>query len=210
MEDKHADRRKELFQLSLKEANTPKFGYFGYTAPLAVGDNSLAPRTQLRTKFNRPNVLMNPPKAGVTTDSFFSVTTPLCINDPYIDPAKRTRRKRQSLAEGTPEFRSSGVVIRSSNKLGYLYETHGSAPAKPKRKDIEPRNFLCNPSRKGSCGALVSGAMFGFGDERRTIPDHVPDDFNVLAKIAKSERLKGKAKMPEMPFKGSGCLKLGI
>jgi hypothetical protein len=39
-------RRQEILAESMKNANEPRYGYFGYTSPLAVGENSKAPRTK--------------------------------------------------------------------------------------------------------------------------------------------------------------------
>lgn len=208
MTDKYADRRQELFRASLKEANTSKFGYFGYTAPLAVGDDSLAPRRTIKTDFRRANALSNPSRSGMTNESFFSVATPLCVDDPYVDPGRRAKTKRKTLPEGTPAFRGSGSIPRSTNKLGYLYEPQGST--EKKRSESQPRNFLCNASAKGSAGSLGNSTLFGFGEERRSVPEHVPDDYNNEEKIMKEERLRSRAKMPEVPFKGGGTCKLGL
>ena len=59
-------RRAEIMEQPLAEACEPKFGFFGYTSPLAVGETSLAPMTSKFTDFKRPGFLCNPPKKGMT------------------------------------------------------------------------------------------------------------------------------------------------
>jgi len=210
MEDKHSARRHELFQESLKNANTPRYGYFGYTAGLAIGDDSLAPKRNVKTDVNKPNCAANPTKCGQTTESYFSVSPPLCIGDQFVDPGKRAVTKRRKLPEGQPEFKPNGIIHRSTNTLGYLYQIRGASDATARKEDVKPRNIYCNPLKKGSSGSLTNGTLFGFGEERKSVPEFVPDDYNSGAKIARENRLKERALMPDVPFRGPGALKLGL
>jgi len=98
-EDKHAQRRAEILALSLESAHEPKFGYFGYTGPLAIGDTSLAPQAKRKIVADdgaEPirNMLCNPPKKGCTPDAYFSFEPPLAIGDPYVDPLLRTKKAK--------------------------------------------------------------------------------------------------------------------
>jgi len=204
-----AERRSQLFKESLDNANQPKFGFFGYTASLAIGDDSLAPKTIRRTEFQRPGLMTQPPKAGCTSESFFSMTTPLCIDDPYMDPGKRAMRKRKQLKDDQPNFKPGGVVHFSINKLGYGYDPQGPIRKEgEKKQDFKLKNIGTGPGKKGGPGNLGPGVLFGFGEERK-FPEHMPDDYFAADKIIREERKKGRAKMPEAPFRGSGCLKLG-
>ena len=63
-------RRAEIMAESLEHACEPKFGFFGYTSPLAVSETSLAPMTTKFTDFKKPNFVCNPPKKGMTVVRF--------------------------------------------------------------------------------------------------------------------------------------------
>jgi len=65
------------------------------------------------------------------------------------------------------------------------------------------------PGKKGGAGVIIPGVLFGFGEERK-FPEHVPDEYGIAERLRREERIKSRAKMQEMPFKGAGAIKLGI
>jgi len=209
--EERIEKRANLLAESIKNANLPRYGYFGYTSPLALGDDSLAPKGQRRTEFRRGNMLVNSSKCGRTSDSFFSVQEPLCINDPFIDPGKRGRRKPIKMRDDQLNFKPAGPYHISINKLGYEYVNQGKVMSGNREKVpfTSLRNIATNPQKKGGAGQLTPGVLFGFSEERK-FPEHVPDDYDSKKKQDRDDHLKAKAKMQEVPFKGSGCSKLGL
>jgi len=205
-------KREQLFKESIENAGISKFGLFGYTPSLATGDDSLAPRAVRRTEFKRPGLMTNPPKCGQTAESFFSVHTPLCIGDTYVDPLKRTRKKNKPLRDDQIQFKPPGTIIRSTNILGYEYSEQGTGNmpgANGKRKEnFALRNIGTGPAKKGGAGLLAPGVLFGFGDERK-FPEHVPDDFDAIKKKKRQDWMVSRSKMHELPFKGAGANKMG-
>lgn len=197
---------------TLEESNEPRFGYFGFIAPLAVGDDSLAPRAMRKPKTEDEgaepirNIVTNPPKKGATPDAFFSMETPNCIGDPYVDPASRNRLKKVLYVDPEACFKPAGVVKHSINKLGVEYVPHATGNEDPKEKyakykDHTPlRNLVTSPLRKGGGGVLTPGVLFGFGEEMR-FPEHMADDFDAARKLRMKELEYHKTKMQEQPFR---------
>lgn len=210
----HDERRAEILAQTLEWSNEPRFGYFGFCAPLAVGDDSKAPKTIRKPKPEDEgaepirNIITNPPKKGATVDTLFSYDPPLCIGDPYIEDAARNRRPKVVMVDPEACFKPPGVVKVSINKLGYEYEPHGTGIRDPKEvyvkyKDATPlRNFVTAPLRKGGGGVLTPGVLFGFGEENR-FPEHMPDDYEAGRKLRTKEIEYHKTKMQEMPFKSN-------
>lgn len=154
------------------------------------------------------NIVTCPPKKGAGPDTLFTVETPLCIGDPYVEDAVRNRRQKVVMVDPEACFKPPGFVKTSINKLGYEYEPHGTGIRDPKElyakyKDVTlPRNFTTAPLRKGGGGVLTPGVLFGFGEENR-FPEHMPDDYDAARKLRTKELEHHKAKLQEAPFKGN-------
>jgi len=56
-------------------------------------------------------------------------------------------------------------------------------------------------SSKGGGGVLTPGVLFGFGEERKAVGDHVPDDYDAPRKQRKEELDKHKSLLQENAFK---------
>lgn len=205
--------RGTILARTLEESNEPRFGYFGFCAPLAVGDDSYAPKTMRKPKEDEGgepirNIVTNPPKKGATPDTLFSMDTPLCIGDPYVDDARRNRKPRVVMVDPESSFKPAGVVKQSINKLGYEYEPQMTGNQDPKEKyakykDTTPlRNFVTNPLKKGGGGVFTPGVLFGFGEENR-FPEYMADDFDAPRKLRQKELAYHKTKMQEAPFRGN-------
>ncbi len=103
--DPHAARRAEILAASLATANTRCWGYFGMTGPLAIGDNSYAPRLMKKEKpaeEGEPlkNICGGPTKKGAATDVYFTFETPLALGDPYIDASQREKKGKARSCDG--------------------------------------------------------------------------------------------------------------
>eukprot|EP00391_Amoebophrya_sp_Ameob2_P014086 CAMPEP_0178999886 /NCGR_PEP_ID=MMETSP0795-20121207/10349_1 /TAXON_ID=88552 /ORGANISM="Amoebophrya sp., Strain Ameob2" /LENGTH=336 /DNA_ID=CAMNT_0020692789 /DNA_START=101 /DNA_END=1111 /DNA_ORIENTATION=+ len=204
-------KRAEILAASLASANEPKFGYFGFTAPLAVGENSKAPRTKKMSEEElaertRPNILTNPGKKGMTLDTMFDFIQPICIGDPYIVAAGAVKRDKLKQYAEEP-FRPPGA-IKVSTSGGIEWIASGEPPKGPRAK-VEPiiqPNIMTTPGKKGGGGILTPGVLFGFGDDgERRFPAHVPDDYDIASKLRREE-LKKEAERTthEQAFKGPG------
>jgi len=120
-EDVLAEKRAAILALSLENAHEPKFGYFGFTGPLAIGDSSLAPQAKRKVvkddDSGEPirNVICNPPKKGAGVDAYFSFAPPLSNGqdyiDPYIDPLLRTKKPKLVPIDPEKMFMPAGKVV---------------------------------------------------------------------------------------------------
>lgn len=212
-EDRHAKKRADILSDSLAASHQPGWGYFGVPAPLAIGDNSYAPKL---VKAPPPeedsgeplkNVTSNPLKKGAGVDVYFSFETPLALSDPYVDPHKLNGPGKVTMLDPEAAFKPPGAVKNSSNKLGYEYIAHKDTAKDPKavrekyRDYIPPRQILSNPPKKGGGGVLTGGVLFGFGDS--WFPAHMNDDYDATKKLRKKELEEHKSKLQEAPFKNN-------
>jgi len=209
-EDKHAQRRAEILALSLESAHEPKFGYFGYTGPLAIGDTSLAPQAKRKIVADdgaEPirNMLCNPPKKGCTPDAYFSFEPPLAIGDPYVDPLLRTKKPKCKPIDPDQMFKAGGKVKNHLHKALYEYLPQCTNFRDPiamhaKYKDYTgPRNFYTNPLKKGGGGIYTPGVLFGANEEHFFWP-HMPDEYDYHRKIKAKEREEHLKLIQEMAF----------
>eukprot|EP00746_Dinoflagellata_sp_MGD_P007685 gnl/MRDRNA2_/MRDRNA2_115258_c0_seq1.p1 gnl/MRDRNA2_/MRDRNA2_115258_c0~~gnl/MRDRNA2_/MRDRNA2_115258_c0_seq1.p1 ORF type:complete len:334 (-),score=67.85 gnl/MRDRNA2_/MRDRNA2_115258_c0_seq1:114-1115(-) len=211
--DKYGEKRAAIFAKSLEASHEPKWGYFGYTGPLAIGDNSLAPSTVRKPKEeaeeetpNR-NMMTQPPRKGATQDVYFSFAPPLCIGDTYVDPMLRTKREKCKPVDPEMMFKPPGKVKYSTNKLGYEYVPHQNNIRDPqsmhdKYKDYTaPKNFFTSPAKKGGGGVLTPGVLFGDGEERK-LHEYMGDDYDAPRKQRRQELEAHRAKLQEQHFKG--------
>ncbi|KAF4680618.1 hypothetical protein FOZ60_013218, partial [Perkinsus olseni] len=98
------EKRTRIYEETLEESNKPRFGYFGYAAPLCIGEDTAFKTIRRKPKtdeelpnFGR-NAMTNPPKKGSGVDALFSFPEPLCNGDLYMDPGRRLGgRKRNTL-----------------------------------------------------------------------------------------------------------------
>jgi len=211
-EDKYGEKRAAIFAKSLEASHEPKWGYFGYTGPLAIGDNSLAPSTVRKPKTEEEegepirNIQTQPAKKGATPDVYFSFCPPLCLGDVYVDPMLRTKKPKCVPVDPEMMFKPPGKVKYSINKLGYEYIPHQSDLRDPqamhdKYKDYTaPKNFFTSPLKKGGGGVLTPGVLFGDGDERK-LYEHLPDDYDAPRKKRAAELEYHRSKLQETAFK---------
>jgi hypothetical protein len=206
-DDKHAERRAQILADSLAISHEPRFGYFGYTGPLAIGDNSMAPQAKrkiVKDDEGEPirNMVANPPKKGSGPDAYFSFEPPLAIGDLYVDPLLRTRKPKCKPIDPDQMFKPGGRVKNHKHKLGYEYLPQCVGFRDPlamyaKYKDYTgPRNFYTRPLRKGGGGIYTPGVLFG-ADEEGFFWPHVPDEYDYHRKIAKKEREEHLRKLQE-------------
>jgi len=199
--------RADILAESLEQANEPKYGYFGFAPPLAIGDTSLAPQAKRKPEEEEPirSFVIGPPKKGATDDVLFMAMPPLCCGDPFIDPSKRLK----SGFKHDPErevFRPAGQIKRSLNKLDLEYVPHMDGAKDPKAiylkyKENEflalhPPNIKCQPTKKGGGGVLTPGVLMG------GFPEHVAEDYDGAKKIKKEEMKRHHELMQENPFRG--------
>jgi len=210
-EDKFAEKRAAIFSASIENRHEPKWGYFGYTGPLAIGDNSLAPSTTRKPPADEGaepirNILTSQPKKGATPDVYFSFEPPLCLGDLYVDPMLRTKRPKCKPVDPEMMFKPAGKVKYSTNKLGYEYIPHQNNLRDPlamhdKYKDYTgPKNFFTSPPKKGGGGVLTPGVLFGDGDERK-LYEHMADDYDAPRKQRLAELADHRGKLQEQQFK---------
>lgn len=211
-EDKYGEKRAAILAQSVEQRHEPRWGYFGYTGPLAIGDNSLAPSTARKPPpaedAGEPirNVLTQPPKKGATPDVYFSFEPPLCLGDLYIDPMLRTKRPKCKPVDPEMMFKPPGKVKYSINKLGYEYIPHQNNLRDPqamhdKYKDYTgPKNFFTSPQKKGGGGILTPGVLFGDGEDRKMY-EHMADDYDAPRKQRQKELEIHRSKLQEQQFK---------
>ncbi|CAD7964359.1 unnamed protein product [Amoebophrya sp. A25] len=202
-------KRAEILAASLENANEMKFGYFGFTAPLAVGDNSQAPRTKKMSEEEliertKPNIVTNPGKKGMTLDTMFEFIQPICIGDPYQVRAGAVKRDGGKQYAEEP-FRPPGAV-KFGTSGGVVWMPSGE-PKVTRREKVEPvlqPNIMTTPSKKGGGGILTPGVLFGWDEERR-FPEHVPDDYDIASKLRRAELKKEQERTThEQAFRGCG------
>lgn len=210
--DKYDEKRSAIFAKSLEFSHEPKWGYFGYTGPLAIGDNSLSPCTVRKAKTEEEegepikNMLTQPAKKGATPDVYFSLAPPLCLGDLYVDPMLRTRKPKCTPVDPEMMFKPPGKIKYSTNKLGYEYVPHQTNLRDPqamhdKYKDYTaPRNFYTSPAKKGGGGVLTPGVLFGDG-EGKAVHEHMPDDYDAPRKKRLAELEGHRSKLQEQHFK---------
>jgi len=212
-DDKHAERRAQILALSLETSHEPKFGYFGFTGPLAIGDNSLAPQAKRKKQEDDEgepirNMLCNPPKKGAGPDAYFSFEPPLAIGDLYIGPLLRTKKPKCTPIDPEQMFKPAGRVKNHKHKLGYEYLPQCVGFRDPiamhaKYKDYTgPRNFFTNRLKKGGGGIFTPGVLFGdiMEGNEGNFWHHVPDEYDYHRKIAKKEREEHLSKLQEQNF----------
>lgn len=201
-------KRAEIMAISMEVANEPRFGYFGYTSPLAVGEDSGAPRSHKVTEdeFRKPNIQASTTKKGSTLDTLFLWYTPICVGDPYKARAGAVKRERAPLREGQEPFHPAGA---SKFGLSGGIEWIPSAEKRERRQKVEPvllPNIVTGPSKRGGGGVYTPGVLFGFGEEgERKWADWMPDDYNIASKLRREELKRiGEMKIHETGFKGCG------
>jgi hypothetical protein len=215
-EDAYGEKRAAIFAKSLEASHEPKWGYFGYTGPLAIGDNSLAPSTVRKPKAEEEeaepmrNMLTQPPRKGATQDVYFSFAPPLCLGDVYVDPMLRTKKPKCTPIDPEMMFKPPGKVKYSTNKLGYEYIPHQNNLRDPqamhdKYKDYTaPKNFFTSPAKKGGGGVLTPGVLFGEGEDRK-LHEHMADDYDAPRKQRRAELEVHRSKLQEQHFKAMNC-----
>ncbi|CAE7341843.1 impact-A [Symbiodinium microadriaticum] len=211
-EDKFAALRTKIFTESIESSNEPRWGYFGIPGPLAIGDNSYAPRlvkkvvSEDEEEVTR-NIQTAPTKKGTTPDVYFKFETPLGLGDPFTDPGSAMKKGKMWMLDPDAAFKPPGTVKTGINKLGYEYVDHCDQVKDPKavkEKYAEwtpPRNIFGGNSKRGGPGVLTGGVLFGFG-EPGAFPEHVPDDYDAARKQRKKELEEHHSKVQEQPFKG--------
>jgi hypothetical protein len=213
MADAHADKRANILAESISTRHETKWGYFGYTGPLAIGDDSLAPRLQRQAPAEDAgdpirNICTGPMKKGAGPEVYFSFSDPLCIGDPYVDPMLRTKKPKVQMIDPEASFKPPGKVKYSVNRTGYDYQPHCDTVKDPlethaKYKDVLPvRNCYTNPAKKGGAGVLVPGVLFGMNEERK-FQEYMPDDYDIARKLRLEELAAHRAKLQEQPFKST-------
>lgn len=212
-EDRYQEKRQTFLAGSLEASNAPGWGYFGVPGPLAIGDNSYAPKLTKKPPSDedeapRHNVTSRPLAKGAGTDVYFQFETPLALGDPYQDPHMVNRRGKAWMLDPEAAFRPPGAVRKSTNKLGFEYHPHMDTAKDPKevrekyRDYMPPRQILSNPAKKGGGGVLTGGVLFGHGEDRK-FPEHYPDDYDAPKKLRQKELEEHRGKLQEMPFKSN-------
>lgn len=203
--------RADILAESLETANEPRFGYFGFAPPLAIGDNSQAGGAQRKSKEEEEAELLRsfviaPPRKGAGPDSLFGPIAPLCIGDPYIDPSKRLVRKKCVPVDPEQMFKPPGAVKHGTGK-GVVYVPQGNG-SKADPKDIyakyketefailHPANIKTSALKKGGGGVLTPGVLLS------PFPEHMPDNYDGAKELKRKELAEHAAKIQEgVPFR---------
>jgi len=205
--------RSKALTESLEISNEPKFGYFGFPGPLCIGDDSYAPRLMKKEAAAGAdgeairNIITSTTKKGMHPNVFFSFAPPLCLDDPFQDAHMLTRKGKVQMLDPDASFRPAGSIKQSTNKLGYEYVPHMDGVKDPiavktALQGVLPlRQIYSNPTKKGGGGVLSGGVLFGFGDERKPVGDHVPDDYDASKKQRKKELEEHNSKTQETAFR---------
>ena len=75
----------------LSNTNKPRFCYMGFAPPLCIGDDFDKPSSTSSPIKSTP-MRVSYPKKGTGPDSCFSLSTPLCVGDLYVDKWKIDKR----------------------------------------------------------------------------------------------------------------------
>jgi len=215
--DPHTELRAKVLTESLEISNAPKFGYFGFPGPLCIGDDSYAPRLMKRVPATEAadgepirNIQTSTTKKGMHPNVFFSFAPPLCLDDPFVDSWHRVKGGKKWQIDPDCAFRPPGKIKQGGNKLGYEYVPHMDGVKDPHAvkealAGVMPlRQIYSNPTKKGGGGVLTGGVLFGFGEERKPVGDHVPDDYDAAKKERTAELAYHKSKVQETSFRGMG------
>lgn len=198
---------------SLAISNEPKFGYFGFPGPLCIGDNSYAPFLQRKAPAESDdgepirNIQTSTLKKGMHPNVFFSFAPPLALGDPYQDQAGMMKKGKVTMIDPDAAFKPPGCIKTGTNKLGYEYVPHMDGVKDPRAvkeslQDVLPlRQIYSGPTKKGGGGVLSGGVLFGFGDERKPVGDHVPDDYDAARNERKKDLEHHKALLQETAFR---------
>lgn len=200
--------RASVLAESLELANEPRYGYFGFAPPLAIGDTSLAPQAKRKHEGDaelQRGFVIGPPRKGATDDVLFMAMPPLCLGDPFVDPSKRLKKAKDVWADPEKMFMPAGKIKRSLNSLDVEYVPHGDGDKDPKKiyekyKNTEflvlhPPNIKCQPTKKGGGGVLTNGVLMS------PFPEHVPDEYDRSKKIKREEMAKHHELTQELPFR---------
>jgi len=211
-----ADLRAKVLTESLEISNEPKFGYFGFPGPLCIGDDSYAPRLMKKeaavsdTGELIRNIQAGSLKKGMHPNVFFSFPPPLCLDDPFVDDWMKNKKAKVVMVDPDAAFRPPGKIKQGPNKLGYEYVPHMDGVKDPRAVKealagvLPLRQIYSGPTKKGGGGVLTGGVLFGFGEERKAVGDHVPDDYDAAKKERRQELLDHQKLLQENPFKGMG------
>ncbi|EER16249.1 hypothetical protein Pmar_PMAR003712 [Perkinsus marinus ATCC 50983] len=180
------EKRARIYEEILEESNKPRFGYFGYTAPLCIGENSAykTTRRKPRSEEDPPdlgrNLMTNPSKKGTGVDALFSFPEPLCNGDLYVDPGRRLGRKKVKAVDPEAQFKPAGSVKVPPS--AYEYVEHKNGMRDPialhnKYKDYSyPRNFVTSPAKIGGGGVLTPGVLFS------PFPEYLSEEYDAMRK----------------------------
>lgn len=203
-------RRAEIMAESMEHACEPRFGYFGYTSPLAIGDNSGQPLKSKFTNFKQPNIQAHATKKGGTVDTYFWFITPMAVGDPYIMPKNRAMQPAVKLKDGEQPFRPGGLMqwgLSQGIVYGGTGEGDGSRDSRKRQRvipNIQP-NIVTSITKKGGGGVYTPGVLFGFGDNRAGLPEHIPDPFDIKSQLRRAEmKAERDSKIHEVGFRGCG------
>jgi hypothetical protein len=211
--DPHTALRAKVLTESLEISNEPKFGYFGFPGPLCIGDDSYAPRLMKKEVVETSdgeairNMQTSALKKGMHPNVFFSFAPPLCLDDPFQDAHSLTKRGKVAMLDPDRAFMPPGKIKQGGNKLGYEYVPHMDGVKDPKAVKealagvLPLRQIYSNPTKKGGGGVLGGGVLFGFGEERKPVGDHVPDDYDAARKQRQEDLKHHQSKLQETAFR---------
>jgi hypothetical protein len=200
---------------SMEPGSLLKWGYFGNTISLAIGDNSYNPTATRKAKEAADddvnysvNITTKPNKSGRHPNDFFKFEVSHGIGDPYVDPG--VKPKKIEMLDADAVFKPVRAVPNPVNKLGYEYVPHCDTAKDPKAikeqyKDVGPHNILVPRLKKGGPGVCTTGVLFGYRgtDDPGKFPEHMPDSYEGLREARKKELVAHKeqvGKYHEVPF----------
>uniref|UniRef100_A0A0G4FNU6 Uncharacterized protein n=1 Tax=Chromera velia CCMP2878 TaxID=1169474 RepID=A0A0G4FNU6_9ALVE len=156
--------QERLLAESLAESGTQRHGYIGFMHPLAVCDDSKAPKSTFHPQHERlqpVNFLTTEVKKGRTPEVYFSYLPSLHVGDPYKDS---NRRKGRGGDEAV--FKPSGTVPYPVNKTGYPYTPEGmhidkKALCEYHKQRVPIRGVWTAPPKKGGKGHWATDVLLG-------------------------------------------------
>jgi len=200
-----------------------KYGLFGETAFLAVGDPYLD-KDPLNQRTQGLNFKATKCKSGITNDAMFDRVKPLYEGEQYVrsnaDKAKARADKDKSKASEQP-FKPSAPSKKGSGKgsyYGHLGPKHphqadqDSASLIKQKGDYEvsARNVVTNPPKKGTYGFIKTtlGEKQGFGGSAGEYT-YVSSPYDSVRMAERAKRAKDVELSNEKPFRPSNPLKKG-
>jgi hypothetical protein len=200
---------KKNFDESRFDPTKKRYGLFSFPGTLAVSEDSLGkhilhPRDTDGKVLTAPkNFYTHRGKSGKINDAYFEPPKFATVNDPFkdnlaISHTLNKERAKKMIETHEVAFKPGGPVKEKvaiyPHESDYVERKKNFRDPESHEVKVGPKNFMTNPPKKGEANS-TPGVLLG-GD----LP-HEPDPYGRKDQMARDERLRNQAKMPQAPFK---------